>query len=209
MSLYQGSNLELPAITQLVIRISDFVQSRWYLLIVGIVALVVLLRLILSSDGGRTSFDRLKLRAPIIGKLLNKVYASRFARTLASLTSAGVALPQALGVTGRSIVNRFIEKELIKVTDAINQGGELSSLLERMKILPPMIVYMTRLGEESGTMDTLLLQAAAFYDEESDAALSILMTMLEPALIILMAIIIVPVLLAAVLPMFQMVSLVG
>jgi type IV pilus assembly protein PilC len=208
IGLYSNSNVELPGITQAIMGMSDFLQERWYIVIGMLVVIFIAIRFALSSDGGRTSFDRLKFRLPLIHKMLNKVYAARFARTLASLSSAGVALPQALSVTARSVLNRHMEKELYKVVDAINQGGELSGLLEKMGLLPPMIVYMTRLGEESGTMDTLLLQAADFYDEESDSAVSAMLALLEPALIILMAAIVVPVLMAAVLPMFDMVSLV-
>jgi type IV pilus assembly protein PilC len=153
---------------------------------------------------GKTAVGRFLFKAPAVSKLINKIYAARFARTLSSLTAAGVSLPHALNVTARSVVNRHMEKEIYKVVEAVNRGEELSMPLERMGLLPPMIVYMCRLGEESGTMDSLLQQAADFYDEESDSALQALMALLEPALIIFMALIVVPVLIGVLMPMFNM-----
>jgi type IV pilus assembly protein PilC len=204
--LYAGSNAELPAYTQALLRAGEFVQNRWYVLILVIALIIFGVRAWLSTERGRTAFDRFKFKIPVVKKLINKVYASRFARSLSSLSSAGVALPEALSVTARSVINKYMEKEIYKVVDSVNRGEGLSAPLERMKLLPPMIVYMTRLGEESGTMDTLLMQAAEFYDEESDTALQAMMALLEPALIVLMAIIVVPILIGVLLPMFNMYS---
>lgn len=204
VDLFESYNAELPALTQALVDLSDYFVRRWYLILSVAASIVMTIKLILDSDAGRTAFDRFKLRAPVLGKLLMKVYAARYARTLSSLNAAGVPLTQALTVTARSIINRYIEKGLYKVVDAVNQGEELSAPLERMSSLPPMIVYMTRLGEESGTMDALLDQAADFYDNESEAALQMLTAMLEPMMIILMAILVLPVVLAIIQPVFNM-----
>jgi type IV pilus assembly protein PilC len=202
--LYASNNAELPGYTAALLSIGDFVQNRWYIIVLAVAVIIIGVRMWLASDGGRTAFDKFKFRMPVIKKLLSKVYAARFSRSLASLTSAGVSLPEALTVTARSVINKFMEKEIYKVVDAVNRGDELSQPLERMKLLPPMIVYLTRLGEESGTMDTLLLQAADYYDEESDTTLQAIMALLEPALIVMMAVIVVPILIGVMLPMFNM-----
>jgi type IV pilus assembly protein PilC len=204
VGMYDMRGGELPKPTQILMSVSDFFIYRWYVLLLVVGGLVVGFRAWLSTDLGRTAFDTFKFHIPAVKKLLNKVYAARFSRTLSSLSATGVSLPVALTVTARSIINRKMEKELYKVVDGINRGEELSTLLERMTLLPDMVVYLTRLGEESGTMDTLLHQASEFYDEEADATLSALMALLEPALIIFMAMVVVPILIAVLLPMLGM-----
>jgi type IV pilus assembly protein PilC len=206
-TLYEDSGADLPGFTQLLLTISDFLQTRWYIVLGVAAGIMIGARAWIRSARGRLAFDRFKLNAPAVKKLLNKVYAARFARTLSSLTSAGVPLTQSLTVTARSIVNKHVENEIYKIVDAVNRGEEMSAPLERMGLLPPMIVFMTKLGEESGTMDELLTQAADYYDEESDSALQALMSMMEPALIILMAVVVVPILIAVLMPMFNMYSL--
>lgn len=204
VGMYESSGAELPGITRMLVNLSDFVVARWYIILLVIAAIAVAVKIWLDSDRGRTAFDRFKLRVPVVGKLLTKVYAARYSRTLSSLSAAGVPLVHSLNVTARSLTNRYMEKDMYKVVEAVNRGEELSGLLERMGSLPPMIVYMTRLGEESGTMDELLSKAADFYDEESDSALQAITALLEPLMIILMAVIILPVLLAVLLPVFNM-----
>jgi len=202
--MYADAGGELPAFTQALLGLSGFLQSYWYIVLLIAVGLVASFRIWLKTDAGRTAFDRLKFKMPVVNRLLNKIYAARFARTLSSLTATGVSLPNALNVTARSVVNRVMEKALYGVVDSINRGEELSACLERMDLLPDMIVYLTRLGEESGTLDTLLSQAADFFDDESDSALTAMMAMLEPMLILIMAAVVIPILLGVVQPMFGM-----
>lgn len=205
--MYQEADAELPAFTQWLLGASDFITESWFIVIGVIGFIITIFNAWKSSDRGRTTFDRFKLNLPVISKLLLKIYAARFARTFSSLSASGVPLTQALSVTARSLMNRYIEKEIYKVViDAINRGSHLSTQLEKMGLLPTMIVYLVRLGEESGTMDTLLSQAADFYDDESDAAIQSMISMMEPALIVLMAIIVVPILLGALAPMFDMIN---
>lgn len=204
VKLFEENEAALPFLTQALVNISNFMVARWYVILLVLAVAVICIVMWLTSDKGRLDFDRFKLRIPVVKKLLLKVYASRYARTLSSLNAAGVSLPTALSVTARSIGNRYLEDGLYKVMEDINHGKELSVLLERMGTMPPMIVYLTRLGEESGTMDELLSQAADFYDDEADAALQALTALMEPAMIILMAIIVLPILLAILLPVFNM-----
>ena len=206
IGIFEANNAQLPALTQFLVDLSDFVVHRWYIVLTAVIVIVVVARMWLNSKRGREAFDRFKLHIPVISKLLIRVYAARYARTLSSLNASGVPLIHALSVTARSVGNVHIEKGLYKVMEAINRGEELSAELERMGDLPPMIVYMTRLGEESGTMDQLLDQTADYYDEESDAALQVLTSLLEPLMIVFMAIIILPVILAIIMPVFGMYS---
>ncbi len=204
VGLYADNNAELPGFTKFLIAVSDLFVQRWYVPLIVVAAVVTGFRLGLRSDAGRTGFDRWKTKMPVLAKFIAKIYAARYARTLSSLNAAGVPLAQALTVTSRSVGNRHIEKALLRVVDSIHNGEDLSGPLERENVLPPMIHYMTRLGEESGTLDTLLDNAADYFDEESDAAIANMTAMMEPALIILMAIIIVPVIFGIVMPVFGM-----
>jgi len=205
--LYADHDAELPAFTQLLLRVSDFMVESWFI-VVGVAAfLITLFNAWISSDLGKSFFDRMKLRLPVISKLIMKIYSARFARTLSSLGAAGVPLTQALTVTSRSIMNRHIEKVIQKdVVDAITRGAEFSAQLEKLNIFPSMITYLVKLGEESGTLDSLLEQAADFYDEEADNAVTAMTAMMEPMLIIIMAAIVVPVLIGALAPVFGMVD---
>lgn len=202
--MYTDAGAELPGFTQVMLNISDFVRNGWAVILGIIIIVAVVFIKWKQSTAGKLAFDRFKLRIPKVSNLLAKVYAARFSRTLASLGAAGVPLGQSLDVTARSIMNTHIEKQVYACIDGINRGELLSSNLEKIQEFPPMIAYMTRLGEESGTMEDLLEQVAEYYDEESETAMQALTAMLEPMLIILMAIIIVPVLIGVLLPMFNM-----
>jgi len=208
-TLYESASADLPALTRLLISISEFVTEYWYITIGITVVVAAGIKLVLSTDSGHTKFDAMKLRLPVISKLIVKIYASRYARTLSSLNTAGVPLIEALNVTARSITNRHIEKKLYVVIDEVVRGEALSVPLERADVMPPMIVYMTKLGEESGMMDSLLEQTADYYDHESEIAIQTLTSILEPGMIIVMAAIIVPVILAIIMPVFNMYSLMG
>lgn len=202
--MYADAGADLPAFTQMLLNVSNAVSRFWYIFAGLIVAAVAGFKSWVKTDNGRTKFDTFKFRLPVVSKLLRVIYAARFSRTLASLGSAGVPLTESLTVTARSVLNRLMEKELYKAVDGITRGELLSTQLERMGLLPPMIVYMVKLGEETGTMDDLLHQAADYYDEESDSAMQALTAMLEPLLIIVMAIIVVPILIGVLMPMFDM-----
>ena len=202
--LYQDNGARLPALTRALVSVSEGFVRYWYILFLIVFAAVAGVRMWLSSDAGRTAFDGFKLRIPAVSPLLTKVYASRYARGIASLSAAGVPVIRAVEVTARSVSNRFIEKKLYAVADGVRQGEEMSGLLERAAVMPPMIVYMTRLGERAGVTDELLGQAADSYDDESENALQALTALTEPALLVLMAAIVVPVVMAIVLPIFNL-----
>ena len=202
--MFEDAGAELPGFTQGLLGVSSFVVNRWFV-IVGVVAFIVIgFKWWKGTPGGTLTIADIKLGFPKVGKLIAKVYAARFARTLASLTASGVPLTQGLAVTARSVLNARIEKELYMAIEGINRGELLSTQLEMMNRLPMMITYMVRLGEESGTLEELLNQAADYYDEESESALQAMTSMLEPMLIVLMAIIVVPILIAVLLPMLNM-----
>jgi len=205
--MYAQQGADLPGFTQVVVDIGDFVQAQWHVVIGAIVAFLIANKLFMGIDGVRTAWDSAKMRLPIAGKLITKIYAARFTRTLSSLNSAGVPIGRALDITARSIVNKHIEKKIYSIVDGINRGETLSSQLAVAGIFPPLIVHATNIGEESGTLDEMLIRAADFYDEEAEIALDALMALLEPLLIVALAIVVGPILVAVLLPMFGVMEL--
>jgi type IV pilus assembly protein PilC len=209
VKLFEQNGAELPLITQMLVSMSDFLIARWYVIVTVFAVIVLAFHFFLSTRRGRVAFDKWRLGLPVVAKLLKVIYASRYAQMLSSMNMAGVPLGAALGVTARSIGNAYIEEGLYEVSQAVNEGQRLSAQLVKLGMLPLMLVHLTRLGEESGTMDELLDQAAEFYDSESESAIQALTSLLEPLLIVVMAIVIVPVLLGILLPIFNMYQTIG
>ncbi len=203
VTMFEKSGTELPMLTQILVSISHFFTHQWYVLVAAIVIIVIVTRLILSTEQGRTDFDHFKLKAPLVGKTTAKVCAARYARTLSTMSTAGVPIAQALEITARTIGNRYLEKQIYSVVESVKRGEGLSGPVSRMNALPPMIVYMTKLGEESGKLEELLTQAAVFYEDESEASLQTIAALLEPSIIILLAIFVVPIILGIMLPVFK------
>ena len=203
-ALYENNDAALPMFTQLLLGASDFVVNYWYFFAGAIVLFVLAFHAWKSTPAGGVAFDKFKLKVPGVKKLMLRVYASRFARSLSSFLMAGVPMTRGLEVTARAISNKYVEQKLYKVSEGITQGGELSAELDAIKVFPPMIVYLTKLGEESGTLDELLLQASDYFDDESETAISALVSLLEPLMIVIMAAIVIPIIVAIILPVFNM-----
>lgn len=197
-----GGQIPLP--TRILLDLSDFLQSYWYLVLGVIILLVIGFRGFRRSEKGGLKWDSFKLKVPIVKKSLPMIYASRFARTLSTLLSSGIQMIQAIEITARVINNRKLMNELMTVTEDIRKGSQLSTALRRIEAFPVMIQNMISVGEESGLLDDILEKTANFYDEESDAAIARLVGLLEPLMIIFMAVIIGFIVIAIALPMFSM-----
>jgi type IV pilus assembly protein PilC len=202
--LYADNDASLPMFTQILLNLSDFVVGYWYVFAGAIILFALAFHAWVSTEAGRTKFDHFKIRCPGIKKLLLRVYASRFSRSLSSFIMAGVPMTKGVEVTARSLSNVYIEKQLYTVVEGITQGNELSAELESIAVFPSMIVYLTKLGEESGTLDELMNQAADYFDNESETSISALVALMEPLLIIVMAAIVIPIIIAIILPVFGM-----
>jgi type IV pilus assembly protein PilC len=206
--IFESAGSALPAPTRLLMALSDFVRQNFMIVLLSLVVLVVLFRVVIHSPAGRLAFDRMKLRAPIVGKLNTKVVAARFTRTLATLSAAGVSLTQAIEITADAVSNKFVRAALLEVSTLIKQGEGLSRPLADLDIFPPMVVHMTRLGEESGTLDDLLTKSAVFFDQESEAAVQRMTSLMEPLIIVVLGGIIVFIVISILLPMFGMYSMI-
>jgi len=207
--IYADGGADLPAFTQILLSVSDFMRTNVLVLITVVVAVIAILVTFFKTEFGRYRLDRFKTRLPVVSKLINKVYAARFTRSLSSLVAAGVNMPAALEISARTVVNTYLTKELGTVVTDVKQGMQLSASFERMGKLPQLVSSVTKIGEESGELEEMLSQVAEYYDDESDQAVQALLTMMEPALILLMAGIVVPILFGVLQPMFGMMDVVA
>ena len=205
-TVYDAFDSELPIYTQFVLNLSDRFIENWLFFLIFVVVTVGGIVLYCKTDSGGTQFDLLKMRVPLVGKLTSKIYSSRFCRTLSSLTLAGVGLPEALEVTARSVGNRYFEKRIRSMVTNVSEGMNLSSAMEQIEVLPVLVVSVTKLGEESGTIEEMLSQVADYYDDEADTAIASMVSLMGPMMIVLLAVLVLPILIAAVLPMFGMVE---
>lgn len=195
---------EIPLPTRILLGLSDFLQQYWYLIAGVIILFTISWRAYKRSEKGRLWWDTTKLKIPIVKKSLRMIYSSRFARTLSTLLSSGIQMLPSIDITARVINNQLIHDKLRSSIEDIRKGTPLSLALKKTDQFPPMIYNMISVGEESGLLDDILIKTAAFYDEESDAAVTRLVALLEPLLIVFMAVIIGFVVISIALPMFSM-----
>ncbi|MEN6583185.1 MAG: type II secretion system F family protein, partial [Armatimonadota bacterium] len=175
---------DLPAPTAILKGTSEFLMTKWYFAIVIVVGFVVAIKLLMKTKAGRRLIDKVKLRAPVFGKLNHKVALARFARTLATLLASGVAILQAMETVAGTVSNDIISDALLEARARIREGDRIAEPLAKSKLFPPMVVQMISIGEESGSLDPMLSKVADFYEDEVDAALESLTSAIEPVLIV-------------------------
>jgi type IV pilus assembly protein PilC len=181
-----GPDAKLPAITEIMLGISDFMQHYWYI-VIGSLTLVVWLFLRWKKTAkGKKTFHALILKAPTIGVIIQKVAVARFARTFSALMGAGMGVLEALTVTGRVIGNESYEEILKNAAMRVQQGEQLSVCIAGEKLFPPIVAQMLAVGEETGQTDTVLLKIADFYEEEVQTAIDSASSILEPVMIVIM-----------------------
>lgn len=179
-------NAQIPLLTRIMLSISDFMTTYWYALIGISSAAVYFLRKYLKTPTGGFKKDQLILKIPIIKVVITKIAVARFARTFASLMGAGVGVLESIDITGKAIGNKVLEKELEKAAIDIATGKTLSASISRSKVFPPIVPQMLAIGEETGKIDTILVKVAEFYEEEVDATLDSLGSIIEPIMIVVM-----------------------
>ena len=206
VDMYVNSGVELPKLTMIIINISNFLKQFWHLIILIIAVLIFIISYIGKTPQIKSKIDYFKLKIPLVKNLIIKVAASRFSRTLSTLLGSGTRLIDALetvsGITG----NMYVCEKIAKIKEDVRRGLPLSALLQQQRIFPPMVYYMIKIGEDSGSIEEVLDKTADFYDEEIDTAIQRLTTLLEPLMIVVMAIIIGFIVISMVLPMFEMVK---
>lgn len=181
-----GPNAQLPPTTQAMLSVSDFMVSYWYIMVGIIVTIIVVLRRYLATDAGKLTVHKLVLKIPVLKTLIMKISVARFTRTFASLVGAGVSVVEALRVTARAIGNKVYENEVEEAAKLVVNGKQLSQAIEGSKLFPGIVPQMLAVGEETGQTDTVLIKVADFYEEEVDATIDSLSSILEPVMIVIM-----------------------
>lgn len=202
--MFADVGAELPPTTKAIVSISNFIINRWYILI-GIIVLTISGFIYYSkTELGKLTLSGIKLRMPIFGKVNIKIVASRFSRTMSTLLASGLPLLDALDIVAKVVDNHRVEKGIIEAKAQVSKGFSLSRPIEEMDIFPPMITHMLSIGENTGQLEPILNKVADFYDSEVDTAVSQLTTLIEPLIIIVLAIVVGFVVISIVQPMFGM-----
>src|SRR5881394_444951 len=196
----------LPAVTQFVLGVSGFMQHHGLVLLGAIVAIVVIYNFIGRTRKGRLIIDIFKLRMPLFGNLNRKTAISRFARTLGTLVTSGVPILQALNITRETAGNAAIARAIARVHDSVKEGESIVQPLEASRAFPPMVVSMIDVGEETGKLPEMLLKIADVYDDEVDNAVAALTSMLEPIMIVFLALIVGTIVLALFTPLISIIT---
>lgn len=192
---------DLPAITKMVVALSNAFVSYWYLILATVVLLIVAVRRYAKSDSGKQFFGKLAINIPLFGKLNVKTYSSLLARTLSTMIAAGIPLVEALGISARTMKNQLYRDAIIQAQEDVAKGLPLSGPLKYCGLFPPMIYHMTRIGEETGEIETMLERLADYYDEEVEVGTQTVMAALEPMIILLLAVIVIILVVAIMAPM--------
>jgi len=205
-NLFAGLNVALPLPTRIVMGMSAFVQSFWWLFIVVAVGFVFGIKQIRKHPRGRYYFDKMLLMMPVVGTLLRKIAVGRFTRTLGTLITSGVPILEGLAITAKTSGNAVLEEALMKVRKAIEEGRTIVDPLKECGVFPNMVTQMIGVGEATGAMDNMLQKIADFYEEEVDAATKDMLAMLEPIIIGLLGFMIGGIVISLYMPLFAMIA---
>jgi len=198
----------LPVPTQILINVSNIVRKLWFLVFAGEIAAVFAFRWWINSEEGRKHWDALKLKAPIFGGLARKTALARFGRTLSALVRSGVPILESLDIVAETAGNWVVSEAVRDTQQQVKRGEPLSKRLEEHAVFPPMVVQMMTVGEETGALDEMLDKIADFYDQEVEATVNALTSLIEPILIVIMGIVIGGMIIALYLPMFDVIKLI-
>ena len=187
MDMFADMDVEMPGITLAVMAASDWMKSYWYVAIGIILLLAIAFRVFKASPTGTVFFATLAIKVPAVKNFTIKSAASRLARTLSTLTSAGLPMIEAIDITAKTMTNYLFRQAMIEAREEVKKGVPLSEPLKRCGLFPPMVIHMTKIGEETGDMDSMLTKMADYYDEEVEIATQGLLSAMEPVIIILMA----------------------
>jgi len=207
--MFSSMGSGLPALTQLVIDISNFTKSNILFMIGGLIVIVWLFRRYRRTTSGKKNIDRFLLKLPIFGELVRKVAVARFTRTLGTMTASGVPILDALEITAKTSGNAVVEEVIYDARTSIAEGQTIAEPLAESDIFPGMVTQMISVGESTGALDAMLEKIANFYDDEVDASVSALTALMEPLMMMFLAGALGPVVIAMYLPIFQMASALG
>jgi type IV pilus assembly protein PilC len=204
--LFEGLGAQLPMPTRVVIAASNGVVAWGWLVLIALGVVGYLIRQYYATEGGRMTIDAIMLKMPILGGILRKVAVARFCRTLSTLLSSGVPILDGLDITARTSGNAVIEKAILKTRSGIERGETVSGPLKETNVFPSMVVQMINVGETTGALDTMLSKIADFYEDEVDAAVAGLLTLLEPVMIAFLGVVVGGIVIAMYMPIFDLIS---
>jgi len=210
-SMYKDmGNAKLPMLTRIMVTASNTMRSwKGAVVVAVIIGVIILLRRLKRTPAGTMLWDRMKLRIPMgIGEIVRKMAVARFSRTLGTLVAAGVPILQAIEITGQSAGNVVIEKAMEKVQGSVKEGQTISGPLESVSVFPEMVVQMLAVGEETGNLDTMLNKVADFYEDEVNASVKSLTSILEPIMMLGVGALVGTVVISMYLPIFNMMNVV-
>ncbi len=206
---FQDVGQELPLLTRMVIGLSNFLSNWWWALLLATALAGFLGARALKEEGLRIKFDRMLLRLPLLGRLIRDLHAARMARTLSTMVASRLPLLEGLRLTTGTVHNRVLRAASADIAETIRTGGSLSGALRKTGVFPPLLVYLAASGEASGRLDLMLERAADYLDREFDAFTTTALALLEPAIIIVMGVIVALIVLSILLPILQLDTLAG
>jgi type IV pilus assembly protein PilC len=201
-----GGSLPLP--TLILISVSDILKRMFIFVVIVVVVLSFLVKRYINTEKGRYNFDKIILRLPILGMLIRKVAVAKFSRTLSTLVKSGVSILDALKIVAKTSGNKVVEEAVNKSLHSVREGEPIAKPLARSGVFPPMVTAMVGVGEQTGKLETMLTKIADFYDEQVDAAVAGLTSMIEPLVIAFLGIIIGGIVVALFLPILQITQLI-
>jgi type IV pilus assembly protein PilC len=208
-AMFNDFGSELPMPTQVVIALSNFIQSYILVMIAGAFLFVWILKRLYRTPKGRLAMDSLFLKLPIMGILIRKVAVAKFTRTLGTMISSGVPILDGLDIVAKTAGNKIVENAIYRVAQSISEGKTIAEPLEKSGVFPPMVCQMIAVGEQSGSIDTMLNKIADFYDDEVDDAVGNLTAMMEPMLMLFLGTTVGGLVIAMYLPIFKLAGAVG
>jgi type IV pilus assembly protein PilC len=204
--MFASVNLALPMPTRIVIGMSRFLTSYWWGVLAAIIGASFMTKRYYATPSGKLAIDRMMLRLPVLGDVIRKSAVSRFTRTLGTLISSGVSILDGLEITAKTAGNRVIHDAIMLSRSSIAGGDTIAAPLAKSEVFPPMVISMIAVGEQTGGLDEMLSKIADFYDEEVDAAVSALLSLLEPLMIVFLGVVVGGMVVAMYLPIFDMIN---
>lgn len=207
--MFDQIGTSMPPLMQFIINCSTFIRTKWYILVAVIIAIVVGIKMLKKTEFGKKLFGKLGMKIPVIGNLTVKSASSKFARTMSTLLAAGLPMIECLDITSKNMSNIFFRRTLENAKEDVAKGMPLSVSMSSANVFPPMVIHMIKIGEETGNIETMLEKLADYYDEEVEIATQSVTALMEPLIIVLMALIVGVIVVALIQTMAQMYGSLG
>lgn len=205
-SMFENAGIKLPELTLFVMGMSDIVVNYWFLILLFVIVAIIMFKIIVANPDGKRMFDKFLLKVPIVKTSIGQIATSRFTRTLSTLLSSGLPIIQGLEMAAKVTNNTVVIDGVDEVTEDIKKGHKLSALISKITLFPPMLISMIAIGEESGSLEDMLARTSDYYDEELESAMTQLVGLVEPLMIAVMGLAIGFIVIAMMLPMFDLIG---